>query len=540
VAQRNTVAFDGICPRNTANPSGIGTRPTVKRNYEVVAALANDILENRHGVSIADSAGIGQHVGGPLKADGGTLVFNSRRTSIPQTTVVDEEDGETFTIGGHSAPLHDPTAVLYVRKADLDPATGKLKAGVPVEPLVLRANAGDCISVTLENRLPLVMPDLASTAVMQNVVKRDRHGSEGSTAFNNNMMRPSSHIGLHAQLLSYDITKSDGANVGLNPTQTVPPRSGNSGAYPSKVYQYYAGHLEREGKPVIQLGRTVDNIQTTAIEFGGLNLTPADFIKQPQKGLVGAMSILPQTATWTEDAASRASATVQVSGQAAYRDFVTVWQRALNMRWADGRPVEGIATEGNGVPGDPKDNGNMAMNYKTEPLWLRFGLAPDAPFGHADGNGFGDVPNAHMAYSNALVGGDPQTPILWAKPGQPLRNHILMPSGGSRGITYQLDGHLWPLHAYQSEKNDPDGYPMSLPGIGSVRFGYNPMQMYIGAQESVLPAAHFSFMVPSAGGGNAVPGDYLFRDYAAYGNTSGLWGLLRVTNEAPPATAPAQ
>ena len=540
VAQRNTVAFDGICPRTTANPSGIGTRPTVKRNYEVVAALANDILENRHGVSIADSAGIGQHVGGPLKADGGTLVFNSRRTSIPQTTVVDEEDGETFTIGGHSAPLHDPTAVLYVRKADLDPVTGKLKAGVPVEPLVLRANAGDCISVTLENRLPLVMPDLASTAVMQNVVKRDRHGSEGSTAFNNNMMRPSSHIGLHAQLLSYDITKSDGANVGLNPTQTVPPRSGNSGAYPSKVYQYYAGHLEREGKPVIQLGRTVDNIQTTAIEFGGLNLTPADVIKQPQKGLVGAMSILPQTATWTEDAASRASATVQVSGQAAYRDFVTVWQRALNMRWADGRPVEGIATEGNGVPGDPKDNGNMAMNYKTEPLWLRFGLAPDAPFGHADGNGFGDVPNAHMAYSNALVGGDPQTPILWAKPGQPLRNHILMPSGGSRGITYQLDGHLWPLHAYQSEKNDADGYPMSLPGIGSVRFGYNPMQMYIGAQESVLPAAHFSFMVPSAGGGNAVPGDYLFRDYAAYGNTSGLWGLLRVTNEAPPATAPAQ
>lgn len=85
------------------------------------------------------------------------------------------------------------------------------------------------------------------------------------------------------------------------------------------MYQYYAGHLEREGKPVSQLGRTVDNINTTAIEFGGLNLTPSDFIKQPQKGLVGAMSILPQTATWTEDAASRAQATVKVSGQPDYR-----------------------------------------------------------------------------------------------------------------------------------------------------------------------------------------------------------------------------
>jgi len=291
---------------------------------------------------------------------------------------------------------------------------------------------------------------------------------------------------------------------------------------------------------VSQLGRTVDNINSTAIEFGGLNLTPSDVIKQPQKGLVGAMSILPQTATWTEDTATRAQATVKVSGQPDYRDFVTVWQRALNMRWADGRPVEGINTEGNGAAGDPQDNGNMAVNYKTEPLWLRFGMAPDSPFGRAGGLGFGDVPNAHMAYANALVGGDPQTPVLYAKPGQPVRNHIVMPSGGSRGMVYQLDGHLWPLHNYQAEKNDVDGYPLSLPGIGSVRFGYNPMAMYIGAQESVLPAAHFSFMLPSAGGANAVAGDYLFRDYAAYGNLSGLWGILRVTNEAPPATAPAQ
>jgi hypothetical protein len=79
---------------------------------------------------------------------------------------------------------------------------------------------------------------------------------------------------------------------------------------------------------------------------------------------------------------------------------------------------------------------------------------------------------------------------------------------------------------------------MGTPGVGSVRFGYNPMSMYIGAHESILPAAHFSFMHPSAGGSNAIPGDYLFRDYAAYGNTAGLWGLLRVTNEPEPAPAP--
>lgn len=131
------------------------------------------------------------------------------------------------------------------------------------------------------------MPDLTQTAVMQGMVKRDRNSGSGSTTFSNNLMRPSSHVGLHAQLLAYDITKSDGTNVGANPTQTVPPRVGSSGAYPTRTYQYYAGHLEREGKPITQLGRNVDNINATAIEFGGLNITPADVIKQSQKAWLG-------------------------------------------------------------------------------------------------------------------------------------------------------------------------------------------------------------------------------------------------------------
>lgn len=529
---RNTSAFTGICPRTTPNPNGIGTRSTVQRNYEIVAALANDILPNPLGLTIGDPEGVNQHVGGVLNPAGGTLVYNPRPMTIPQATIVEEETGEVITIGGQSGPLHDPTAILYVRKADLDPVTGKLKPGVPIEPLVLRAAAGECINVTLENRLPKVMPDLPTHAVMQATVKRDRNSENGVTTFNNNLMKPSSHVGLHAQLLTYDITKSDGFNVGNNPTQTVPPRAGSSGAWPSRTYQYYAGHFEREGRPVAsQLGRNVDTIVATPIEYGGLNLLPADPIKQPQKGLVGAMSIVPQAATWQEDAGSRASATVTPSGGTPYRDFTLVWQKSLNIRWANGRPVENMASEGIGIPVDPKDNSNMAVNYKAEPMWYRFGLAPNAPFGRANGHGFGDELNAHKAYSNELTGGDPVTPILRAKPGQPFRTHVLMPSGGSRGATFTLGGHIWAFNPFQAEKLESWGAPMKYAGIGSVRFGYNPLAMYIGAQESVLPAGHFSFMFPSAGGANAVPGDYLYRDQAAFGNLGGIWGLLRVSDE---------
>ncbi len=47
----------------------------------------------------------------------------------------------------------DTNALLYVQSSDLD-GQGKLKADVPVEPLILRANAGDCMVVTLRNELP--------------------------------------------------------------------------------------------------------------------------------------------------------------------------------------------------------------------------------------------------------------------------------------------------------------------------------------------------------------------------------------------------
>ncbi len=531
VAVRNTIAFNGVCPITSPNPVGPGTRPTPQRNYEVVVALANDILPNPLGLTIGQPGSDGMHVGAPLNPNGGTLVYNSRPTQIPAATVIGE-DGNQTTIGGKSGPLHDPTAILYVRKSDLDPATGRLRTDVPVEPLVLRAAAGDCINITLENRLPAAMPDLPNHLLHAPIVIRDRFNPQGTTSFNNNLMRPSAHVGLHAQLLATDVTRSDGANVGVNPVQTVPPRAGNTGVFPTRTYQYYAGDIRREGRPVPGQGnnanRNVDNAIATPVEFGGFNLLPADKIKQPQKGLSGAMVVHPAGASWVEDVAMRAAATVQAPGQAAYRDFMVQWHKGLNPRWADGTSVENMATEGLGVPADPKDNSGMAVNYKVEPLWYRFGKAPDAPFGHAGGAGWAAVPNAHMAYSNALVGGDPQTPVFRVSAGSPFRVHLVQASGGSRSGTFGLHGHVWQRDPYLAQNVDALGFPLKDYGVGSVRIGHNPLGMWMAGQESILAATHFSFVFPSAGGGNAIKGDYLMRDLAAFGNVSGRWSIVRV------------
>ena len=67
-----------------------------------------------------------------------------------------------------------------------------LKAGAPVEPIVLRAAAGECMVVTLRNRLPAIVPDLAGYRHLPGIVTRDANAAGGLTTFNNNLIRPSS------------------------------------------------------------------------------------------------------------------------------------------------------------------------------------------------------------------------------------------------------------------------------------------------------------------------------------------------------------
>jgi hypothetical protein len=98
---------------------------------------------------------------------------------------------------------------------------------------------------------------------------------------------------------------------------------------------------------------------------------------------------------------------------------------------------------------------------------------------------------------------------------------LLMPTGVGRGTTFDLHGHLWQRDPYIAG------------AVPSQTIGDNPIGFYLGGQESVQPSGHFDIVLPSAGGANAVPGDYLFRDHGSFGNTDGLWGIFRVEAPAP-------
>ena len=513
------------------------------KQFNVIAILANQLLPKPAGVTIVPAGSAMQHVGGLLDPNGGTLVYNPRTTAIPLVTLP-ADGGGTITVGGHAAPLHDPTAMLYVRDTDLMPVNAaasactdtastpgvanascpvQLKSGVKVEPLMLRANAGDCVEVTLFNRLPALAPDLPGLGTLQGVVKRDRKRTEGSVPFDNNLIRASSHVGIVPQLVAVDVELYLGLNVGTNFTQTVPPVTGGTTA--KGLFRWYAGDLSWSSTSISAITLT-----PTPIEFGGFGLSPTDRVKQGQKSLVGGMVVLPPGATVTVDAITRAQATVTAGGK-TFRDFMLVMTKDQNHRYADGAAVEHMNGEGAGIPEDSQENSAAALNYGIEPLWLRLGIAPNAPFGGAGcGAGcFGSLANMGDAFSNSRVGGfDPVTPVFTAKRLQEARMHVVVPHSTSRGTSMAVHGHVWQRDPYLAAAVDADGMPVGDGGIGSVKIGRNPLGFAQGGQESLTSGAHFTFRLPKAGGEFGVTGDYLFQDMASFGLASGLWGILRV------------
>lgn len=263
-----------------------------------------------------------------------------------------------------------------------------------------------------------------------------------------------------------------------------------------------------------------------------------------------------------------------------FRDLAAVYQKGLNMRYgaypdnghhgavgalaaeretADKPPVDRIAPE------DAHDAGQMAINYGSEPMWFRFGVDPSAPFGHGPsmsnpqsrGQGMGALRYGYQAFSNRCCLnlptqsshsskaplGDPFTPIFKLRPFSEARVRNLMPTGVGRGTTAVLHGHGWQRDPYLAEHTQPLGATGALPlpattpvqyGTPSKCIGANALAMHHGAQDSLSPMAHFDWVLPAAGGGFGVAGDYLLRDVGGFGVTSGLWALMRVEGSALP------
>jgi hypothetical protein len=399
-------------------------------------------------------------------------------------------NGRGINLGNGSfdndSPLYDPWAIVYhVEGKSVDPKT--------IEPLVLRAAAGDWIHVVLRNDLTGHEPVFTAGAATE-AANRAAQIPYANPYVNVNLTT-SATVGLHPQLVELDVTKGDGMNVGNNPAQTAAPGG-------SVEYWWYAGKFE--------------NGAAVPVEFGAVNLMPADPLMQVYHGLFGALVVEPAGSHWTEDPMSAASATVFKSDE-TYREFVLMVQDDVAMQ------LNGNSLYGAGAP-------MSAFNYKTEPSFYRFGALVDSALGvsappdwsNLSGGDIGTAANIQttsfdttQTTANALVGGEPVTPILRAPAGMPVRVHLLSPGGiGDNQQVFELTGHVWQETPFTD---------------GSTKIGSNPKSMWTGTTSGYGPATSYPIVLQSAGGRFRIPGDYLYRSWTANQFQAGVWGIFRVS-----------
>ena len=300
---------------------------------------------------------------------------------------------------------HDPDGLLFVPLRDADNAMEK---DYCPKPLILRANAGDWIEVTLHNlldkknpvkyfdypRVPLDMPHI-----------------------------PSMRVSINPQFLHYDPICDSGINVGCNNReQTVGPGE-------SKKYLWYA---DREyGTCIVQ-------------SFG-------DMRNHRYHGLFGAVIIEPPGAKWYQNfsiarALYEEDAVITAPGMETFREFVVLIQNGIRMLDKDGELVQTITgDEGEAV--DAEDTGEKGYNYRSERFFNR--LKEDSQIS--------------MIFSSK-VHGDPATPVFKAYAGEKIRFRTMMPADKPRNVSFVIHGTNW-----KDQLADP--YTRILPSKGAISIG---------------------------------------------------------------------
>jgi hypothetical protein len=421
------------------------------------------------------------------------------------------------------------------------------------EPLVLRAQAGDCIKLTLRNLLPEDLRDGPNRTTGDAVTEAQAYFNflpMITDGFNLNQFRMSSSVGLTVPRLAQHPLLASGGNFGHNGRIALgapksPLHKGPvtvMGARPVAMEAQSQGNLV----PACPAGRPDDDRCRTTywwsatefladsnkpVEFGALPLTSfGDPIKHVTHGLIGALIIEPENAKVCPATTpprqcrgeqppdllqSQLSARVCQPGGDCFLEHVFVMQDAVSATQG-GFPVPDLS----GAE-EPDDYGVKAINYKTEPLWARRGNDPSLDFGSRNEQDYAEVFSSRPEGNGCASGTtklkglvcDPETPIFKAEAGDHVRLHIVHPGGHTRQQALTLHGHRW------------NPYPWSADGR---RFEAHPgTQIEQGSYNGFGPMMGISLEV-TAGGAEQVAMDYLFHSQASFLWDGGLWGIFRV------------
>lgn len=490
---------------------------------------------------------------------------------------MDDPNGIVFVRNNHSPGAEESSGFVG---GDDDDILQRLKRDYEqgirrIEPMILRAAAGDCIHVQVRNHLPREIMEGPEGDADSDSRYSDNFMSMILDGFNYNQLRMSTTVGLMAPKIASLPLVGDGANIGINQlafdalgndsTATADasaaalPASRPGGAGPGRPPRTGQGSLVAACGPGTEqcISRKMtwyagdyrlnqDGTQDPApIEFGALPLMSfGDVVKHTAHGAIGALVIGPEgsrvcRAAVTEeldaDSSTYASATVcDGDGNRLYRDFVLVLQDAVDAKIKGDRAPNLAGAE------EPDDYGIKAVNYRTEPLWARRGGDPSVPFeerneldyanvfstkASADGSCQADVSKLALEQSTAGAGGQPEdsacraeTPVFVTKAGSEVRLRIVHPGGHTRQQAISLDGHDWNPYPFTDDSaRITKNYGEATDHAWIIQGNYNGIGPWMAAN-----------LLVRAGGRASLAQDYLWRSQASFLLDGGIWGLIRV------------
>ena len=282
--------------------------------------------------------------------------------------------------------------------------TGKYKP----KPLILRANVGDWMEVTLYNALD---PDHPVPYFDYPRVPLDKPHEH------------STRVSLNPQFLQYDPVCDSGINVGYNNReQTV-------GIGESKKYLW---HADKEyGACLIQ-------------SFG-------DMRNHRYHGLFGAVIVEPPGARWYENFTKKRNdyaeqAVITAPGIESFREYVVFIQNGIRLLDADGMLIQ---TASGGAHGDvdAEDTGEKGYKYRSERFANR--LKKDA--------------RVWKVFSSK-VHGEPATPVWKAYAGDRVIFRTMMPADKPRNTSFTIHGHVW-------REQPEDAFSQIIPEQGAISVG---------------------------------------------------------------------
>ena len=400
----------------------------------------------------------------------------------------------------NSAGDNDPKGVAYVLSSDLD-KNGRPKAGTDLKPLFIRANEGDCLTVVLTNRLPAGGTTVGVGDPINPVEKVGGVGTPAVTNLVDGVKRAvvptwpaGSRASLHVSGLVKQYTAtSSGAAFGYNFDSTVKPGS-------SITYRYYLDTRKIGVANMADYGNLRSNRHHGA--WGGLVVEPkgATYLRPSDLAPLGSGE--QAVIRYVDDAGVPRS----------YREFIADVQDGLNLFDKDGRPIQDAAPPDvvGGVGADPEDQGEVGINYRSEPFLNRMRTGRD----------IADVFSSGPS-------GDPATPVFRAYPDDPVMVRILNSQDLSRVHTFGLTGHSW-----RYEANDPDSNIITGQGGLNTSRAFNA-----GICAGSNTPLDYTTASPMCGSDGRA-GDYLYNDRNFFHMLSGgAWGLIRVHGTTQPDLA---